>query len=223
MQHRLSSHAPVHEAKIDRDLLATGVIQGFAAPERGPNPCRLELVAGGQVVSVANANGFSEMAQAAGVRFGWCRFDLVGLSMAGALGETAHLRCAISGNLIESIDLEALTLAPVRRPALSAPKLKTYISGLSGCSQLRQIMPFGEWYRAHRGESAFIDASYNYLHGRHADGEEISIFMRTLPEGWGVMDCWDKIVESQEYADRRNWELCGVFSPGFPFGRELFG
>jgi hypothetical protein len=183
----------------------------------------LELVAGEQIVSVADACGFSEPAHAKGVRLGWCRFDMGGLFIAGALNGMVNLRCAVSGNLIEAFNLAALAPAPTSRPFLSLSELRAYISELSGCSDLHQIAPLAEWYRRQHGDRSFVGASYLYLHNRQASGEEIDSFLHSLPSGWGIMDCWEKITSSPEYMRRTISILPGVFSPGFPFGLELLG
>jgi hypothetical protein len=218
---KLRSYAPVHRAEINRDLIEHGIIQGFAAPLQGPAPCRVELVAEGQVVSIADACGFSGAARAAGIRFGWCGFRLNGLSAAGALGDRVYLRCVVSGNLIEEFESMPLELTSIEKPELSVSELRKFIGDLFGCSKLDHIAPFAEWYQKKYGDYAFIEASYAYLLDRKPAHAEVIECLKELPKNWGMVDCWQMIIDRPEYAGRRSLVLPGIFSANFPFGLEL--
>lgn len=214
-------YAPVHKAEINHDLIAYDIIHGFAAPLRGPNPCRVELISEGQIISVADACGFSDIAWAAGLRFGWCSFRLGGLSTASALGSEVYLRCSVSGNLIEQFDPETLTFSSDKKPELSVLELRKFIGDLFGCVELDHIVPFADRYRKKYGDYAFIEASYTYLHNRKPGYVEVNEFLENLPKYWSITDCWQIVTESAEYASRRNKALPGIFSVDFPFGLEL--
>jgi hypothetical protein len=221
MGYSMRSYAPVHESEIDRTEIARGFIQGYAAPKRGPKWCRLELVSGGKLVAVADACGYSEIARANGVRFGWCRFDMGGLAVAGALAELVQIRCAISGALVAEFEAEALVGAVPKRQPLTLSALCAFISELRGCSSLEQISPFAERYREIHAEKAFVEALYVYLLKRRPSAREVDDFLRDLPEGWNVGDCWKKMTSSPEFARRPSKILPGGFDPGFSFGLEL--
>jgi hypothetical protein len=223
MNLRISNYAPVSMTEIDHDKLSLGVLQGYAAPERGPKPCRLELVCGGKLVAIADASGFSKTAHAKGVRFGWCRFDMNGLTLTGALDEVAELRCIISGRVVHDFRAKSFASSfPVRKPlALSA--FRTLIGELHGCSSLEQIAPFTERYRELHGDRAFLEALYLYLHTRKVSGIEVDSFLRHLPEKWTVADCWHIITSSDEFVRCQRYALPGIFASGFTFGLELLG
>ena len=224
MRDKASIYAPVSAAEIEPSSIAGGVVQGYAAPERGRRPCLLEMVGGSSVVAVARACGFSDAALKAGVRFGWCRFDLGGLTVAAAFGETVQVRCAISGATIASWPPEQLNRSEARprRASLQVAGLRMFIEELSGCSELIQVEPIAQLFRAEHGDQAFIEASYMYLHKRLPNVSERHHFFDDLPVDWTVTACWEKIVSSNEFITKRRFPLPGVFTSGFPFGLGAF-
>src|SRR5271170_1129574 len=134
------NYAPIDQVQIDPSSLELGVVSGYAAPSHGPKPCLLELIAGRDILATARACGFSENALIANLRFGWCGFKLGGLDVAGALGRTVELRCAVSGLVIETWTSENLLhslAAP--RPTMRVTELREFAQGLYGCSNLAQI------------------------------------------------------------------------------------
>jgi hypothetical protein len=221
----ITKYAPVDQVEIDPSSIEEGVLRGYAAPNRGPKPCLLELVAGRTVLALAPACGFSKKALLANVRFGWCGFELGGLTVAGAFGETVQVRCAVSGDVIDSWIPEKLLLqllAETRGPIIRVIELQEVMRGFSGCSDLSQIVPFAEQFRSSHDDRDFVNASYLYLHKRRASDEELDDFVAHLPADWDSAVCWNRIVNSDEFTSQRRFPVPGVFSAAFPYGLGVF-
>ena len=90
----------MNEANIKADLanigpvaqfmvfgITKGVARGYAAPTGSANPSGLLATSGERVLGVAVATGFSSEALTAGLRHGWCGFELSGVTLGAALGE----------------------------------------------------------------------------------------------------------------------------------------
>lgn len=212
-------HAPTAQFEVLRMDMASGTIEGHAAPDRGLLPCGLRLEAGRETVSSAEATGFSDAAARSGLRLGWCGFVIGGLAQAVAMDDDVTLKCAGSGAVLSKWSAASLTamLLPAARRPLTVEGLIARSIAAGGCSDVRQVLPFAIGLARTRGREAFIKATYRYLLDRLPDAQAIDLPRGEEVDPGMVEACWQAVISSDEYTSVRRWGHAGPFQPSFPF------
>jgi hypothetical protein len=214
-------YAPVHQIRI---LSMSGNrLRGLAIPEGGLRPSAVILAAGERLFGVSIAGGFSEEAKAAGLRYGWCGFELLGLQHALALGPRSEVRCAATNRSLITLDDDGIASAAnslstsITVEALRAAALRENLT-----EDPDVIWPFAEAFLQEKGPRAFIDATYLYLLGRPADLDGRSFYEKSIAEGMRPRDVWSTFVESEEFRSKAMKVLSGPFDSDFPYSLSPF-
>lgn len=148
-------------------------LQGFAAPSGGPAPCLVKLTAGETPIAFAQAGRFSAAAAAAGLRLGWCGFDIPGVRQAFAIASEVTLSCGVSGETLATIPFDP-ALFEGGQPAestLSVIQLLTLARDGEMAEDIAHILPFALAHLRRHGARALIEASYQTLLRRWPDGD----------------------------------------------------
>ena len=162
------SYSPV--AAFSLEDTSDDRLTGYAAPS-GRNPTLLKLTANDTPISFARGAGYSTAAAAAGLRLGWCGFEVHGLRQAVAIGDDVKLICGVSGEVLATLPISLLDKTPPAAARLSAEDLVSMVRAPECCSDLEPLMPFAmNHYRRH-GARQFIEASYQAVFGRWPDTE----------------------------------------------------
>lgn len=214
--------AAVEKFYVETVLSDGYAVTGFAAPSRGTQPCALMLVANGELLAVTVAGDFSSTAQAAGIRLGWCGFEIGDLPTCALLQTTIELRCIASNRLLQSWSRDALAeFQSVPRRVLSVAAFRQRLRRPGACYDVAHVLPFGEHHRWSSDDRAFLIASYRWAFERIPTSEELDIRMAAFPPGWTVSDCWFAFCHSDEARRRQVPPLPGPFRPSFPFSLAL--
>lgn len=215
-------YAPVHQIRI---LSMSGNrLRGLAVPEGGLRPSAVILAAGDRFLGVSIAGGFSEDAKAAGLRHGWCGFELLGLQHALALGPRGEVRCAATNRSLITLDDDAIASAansPFIRITVEALRAEALRENLT--EDIEAIWPFAEAFFQEKGPRAFIDASYVYLLGRPSDPDGRSDYETKLAAGSGPRDIWLEFIECDEFKNTGIKFFPGPYDPDFLFSLTPFG
>lgn len=199
-------------------------IMGFAAPLKGRKPCAVELVVGTEVIAFSKAGRLSLQAYAAGLRFGWCGYELFGLSEAIAIDGDITVRCAVHGNVLHRYDRSAIEKAPQAGPVtLSARELLQELRLTNGTSDLKYILPFLKRYSSTHGTRDIVEALYRYIFRRSADESGLKTWTDRINEGTTPEHIAETLWSLAKYENSSVPPvLQGPFEPGFTFGLELF-
>jgi hypothetical protein len=210
-------YAPVHQIRI---LSMSGNrLRGLAAPEAGPRPSAVILTAGERVLGVSIASAFSEEAKVAGLRDGWCGFEVAGLQHALALGPRGEVRCAATNHSLITLDDDAIaSAASAPHTDITVEALRSQALRENGTANEAAVWPFAEAFFQEKGFGAFIDALYAYLLGRPCDKDGRSHYEQSMAAGAAPQDIWLSLLESEEFKNRGLKIIPGPFDPGFPFG-----
>ena len=191
-------------------------LQGYAAPN-GATSAQLRLISDDTTIAVVKATGYSAAAAAAGLRLGWCGFELHGLQQAFAVGDAVRICCGVSGEVLATLPREALT--PVMPPAkqLSVLDLISAVRSTESCPSMHELLPFAvNHYRRH-GARQFIEASYQTLLGRWPDTNATDIDFEIDTEEKRVESYLDVMINSEEYQEKWGGVIPGPFMAGFRF------
>lgn len=214
-------YAPVHQIRI---LSMSGNrLRGLAVPEGGLRPSAVILAAGERFLGVSIAGGFSEDAKAAGLRHGWCGFELLGLQHALALGPRGEVRCAATNRSLITLDGDAIASAansPFIRITVEALRAEALRENLT--EDIEAIWPFAEAFFQEKGPRAFIDATYLYLLGRPADPDGRSVYEKSIAAGMRPRDVWNTFVDSDEFRNKTMKAHSGPFDSDFPYSLSPF-
>lgn len=199
-------------------------IVGFAAPTGGQKPCAVELVVGAETIAFSKAGRFSQAAYSAELRYGWCGFQLSGLSEAIALEGVVAVRCAVSGEVLHQFNREEVeTLRGVEAGSLSAMGLLRELRLSNGTTNLKHVLPFLNRYASTHGARDVVEVLYRYLLRRSADESGMQTWACRIEGGtpaWQIAEAiWDIAQHEKPLVSP---VLEGPFEPGFAFGRQLF-
>ncbi|NBB63515.1 hypothetical protein GVN18_30075 [Pseudomonas sp. ODNR1LW] len=200
------------------DELGGDVLRGYAAPS-GFEPALIKLVAGDIPITFARAAGFSPAAEDAGVRLGWCGFELPGLRQAFAISDDVKVCCGVSGEILSTIpgDLVSKEIPP--SVELSAHDLLLKVRSLDCCRTLDPLTPFAlNHYRRH-GARQFIEATYQTLLGRWPDDTVPDLELSLSSDEERVIFYLIDVIGSEEYAAKWGDLIPGPFSTGFRYDR----
>ena len=213
--------APVERLEIVQ--LVGNRVRGYAAPVGGDRPCAVVIASGSRVFGVAVAGAFSTEAKAAGLRLGWCGFEVMGALFGMALGGSAELRCAVeSRTLVQLNNVDCLAQVMAPRPQASVEAALSIVQRQNDATGPDAVMPFSEAYCRVHGNAAFVDATYRYLLGRNADPHGRDSFLKDMDGGLSPDAIWRRFMTVPEYTNLPRHSFPGPFDPGFPFGRYAF-
>ena len=191
------SYSPV--AAFSLEDTSDDRLTGYAAPS-GRSPTLLKLTANDTPITFARGTGYSTAAAAAGLRLGWCGFEIYGLRQAVAIGDDVKLICAVSGEVLAALSLNLLDKAPPAAVRLSAEDLVSMVRAPECCSDLEVLMPFAmNHYRRH-GARQFIEASYQTLFSRWPDSQAPELDLDCETDEECVERYLMDMMESKEFA-----------------------
>lgn len=191
-------------------------LRGYAAP-KGAAPALLKLTSDGTPISFSRASGYSSAAAEAGLRLGWCAFQVHGLRQAFAIGDSVMLCCGVSEDVLATLSIDMLDRAKPETAQLSAVDLVALIRAPDLCPEREQLLPFAlNHYRRH-GARQFIEACYQTLLGRwpEADAPDIDFGLKT--DEYRVESYVADVLDSAEYRARWGEAIPGPFMSGFRF------
>lgn len=191
-------------------------LRGYAAPS-GASPALVKLTADDAPIAFARASGYSSAAAEAGLRLGWCAFQIHGLRQAFAIGDDVKLRCGVSDEVLATLSIDMLSPATPTTAQLSALDLIDLVRAPDICPGLEQLLPFAiNHYRRH-GARQFIEACYQTLLGRwpEVDAPDVDFALETDEDR--VEFYVDAIIASKEYKARWGGAMPGPFMSGFRF------
>lgn len=200
------------------DAVEGDVLRGYAAP-RDFEPALIKLVAGDTPIAFARAAGFSPAAEGAGVRLGWCGFELPGLRQAFAISEDVKVCCGVSGENLSMISGDLVSKEVPPSVELSAQDLLSKVRSLDCCRTLDPLTLFAlNHYRRH-GARQFIEATYQTLLGRWPDSSVPDINPSPLSDEERVIFYLIDVIGSAEYGSKWGDLIPGPFSSGFRYDR----
>ncbi len=214
--------APTAAFACDPANLDGGALTGFAAPDGGPDPCLVELVCGGETLSMARAVGYSHSAAEGGLRLGWCAFVLGGLTSARSPEEAVEIRCALTARTLAAFSPRDLAGRSDReRERTTVLGLRSFLGRLYGCLDVEQIRPFYEPFIAANTIRDCVKAAYEYFLRRTPSEIEIEGLAPHVPHPL-TMDWIARLfIECDEFKAGPGFPLPGPFDPGFPFDRGV--
>ncbi len=196
--------------------ISADCLRGYAAPN-GPSPALVKLTSDDAPIAFARASGHSTAAAEAGLRLGWCAFQIHGLRQAFAIGDDVKLRCGVSDEVLATLSIDMLSPAKPTTAQLSALDLIALVRAPDICPSLEQFIPFAiNHYRRH-GARQFIEACYQTLLGRwpEADAPDVDFALETEEDR---VKCYvAAILASNEYQARWGEVIPGPFMSGFRF------
>ncbi|WP_428151633.1 hypothetical protein [Brevundimonas sp.] len=203
--------------------IVDGAIEGYAAPARGLLPSSVALFAGDTAISHVRAARFSEEAETAGVRLGWCGFRLPGLAQALALGGQIQVRCGVSNAVLmkPAVDVSAVEKSSRTVTQVTVAELLALVRSEDSCPDVQQLAVFGHDHMRRHGSVSFLFATYQTLFDRDPDSSVI--------EGWGgetmtlieVATFLGEMMASEELESNAVQGIPGPFQTRFKFDRAL--
>lgn len=196
-------------------------LRGLAAPKGGFQPGALRLVAGGETIAATRASRYSPDAALAGLRVGWCGFELPGLDTAFAISSDVSVRCLVTDAVLATIELSQdlfAARADTNRP-LSA--LEVFRAGSAGerCESVAEIVRFATDHRDRHGARSFVEATCLMATEVLPDPEDLEEFIELVTSDEGVMTFLSLMQESDGQEPRRTFP--GPFHPAFRYDRSL--
>ncbi|WGM32288.1 hypothetical protein [Brevundimonas sp. NIBR11] len=203
----------------------TGLITGYATPRIGPRPAALSLTTGDTTIAVVRASRYSQTAAEAGIRAGWCGFELPGLAQAFALGSDVAINCVATGKVLERLAFSPDVFEAVSPPSQPLSAAEVFFAGSLGerCSDLEQVMPFAIDHRNRHGARSFMEATYQMLLDRLPDTVAYKQYEGVVTTDAGLIEFLDDITASDEYARYPLRVMPGPFHPAFRYDRGLLG
>lgn len=198
-------------------------IQGIAAPIGGPLPCQVGLFAGDVPVAFARAARFSQDAEDAAIRLGWCGFELPGLEQALALGGLIQLRCGASGAVLmkPKIDPDIFSTS-VRSPRiLSVFEAIRNTREAEACPDTKRLALFAREHLRLHGPRGVLSATYRTILGREIDPTGLAMWDHVSDLSDLVDEFIEDLVNSSEYQNMPVQVLPGPFQTAFAYDQRL--
>ena len=215
------NYAPV---SIFSGEIVDGVLEGYAAPERGLLPCSVGLFSGETAVSYARATRFSEEAEASGVRLGWCGFRLPGLAQALALEGAVEVRCGVTNAVLlkPAIDVSKVERSSRLVRQVSLTEFLTLVRSEDACPDVARLAIFASDHARRHGDRSFLHAAYQTLLGREPDSAIMAVWNGDSLDIDEIERLLSDMVESDELQGRAVQGIPGPFQSSFKFDRGLF-
>lgn len=204
---------------------AGSVITGYAAPRAGAKPAAVALMAGDVTIAVVRASRYSQTAAEAGVRVGWCGFELHGLAQAFALSSTVTLNCVATGRVLEKLAFDPAVFETVNRATQPLTATEVFLAGGLGerCENLEHVAAFAIDHRNRHGARSVLEATYQMLLDRLPDGAAYDGYGPLVMSDIGLLDLLKAICTSEEYKQNPLRIMPGPFHPAFRYDRGLLG
>lgn len=198
-------------------------ITGYAAPRMGPKPAALALKADGVLIAAVRASRYSHTAAEAGVRAGWCGFELPGVAQAFALGAEVTLCCLASGKVLERLALSPSVFEEVHRPSQPLSVSEVFAAGSLGerCADFTENLAFAIDHRNQHGARSFLEATYQMLLDRIPKPADYGLYEGLVATDEGLIEFLEELVASKEYAQYPLRAMPGPFHPAFRYDRGL--
>lgn len=191
-----------------------GVLTGWAAPENGPLCSEVMLFANETMVSAACADGYDADAARAGIRDGWCGFEICLSARHFVLAEELTLRCANTGSELFRLNLAEVSFAdPVVKPVRSVEEIldcqleKRYTDLTIFTALISRLAKTLD-------SEKFVEFAYRFMLRRKPDQaglRDYSLLAKTDP-----MKLIHLLSVSEEYKNRNELGVLGPFSSEFP-------
>lgn len=214
------NYAPV---SIFSGEIVSGVLEGYAAPERGLLPCSVGLFSGETAVSYARATRFSEEAEASGVRLGWCGFRLPGLAQALALEGAVEVRCGVTNAVLlrPTVDVSMIERSSRLVREVSLTEFLTLVRSEDASPDVARLAIFGFDHARRHGRRSFLHAAYQTLLGREPDDPTMAARNGDSLDIDAVERILSNIIASVEFRRRTVQGIPGPFQSSFKFDRGL--
>ncbi len=219
-----SRYSPVASFKLD-DKDATDaridVLTGYAAPRTGGQPCLVTLSADDRPIVQVRAARHSDAAELAGLRSGWCGFELPGLAQAFAVGDQVRVRCGVSGDVLAEVRLDPALFAdrPQTLTTLTASDILAHARHSETSPDVDHILPFARAHFERYGTRPFIEATYMTLLRRWPDQTVQLEPDADLTDDQRIAAFLDEIVEGKEFTQAWGGLIPGPFHPAFRYDR----
>ncbi len=192
---------------------------GYAAPKNGTKPCVLKLTADDTPIAFIRASRFSAEAFDAGLRLGWCGFEIPGLAQAFAIGSRVELACAGSGAILATIPVSTAVFAARAGEVERLSAAEVIVASRSGetCEHLDQLLPFAAHHRQKFGPRAVVEATFQTVLGRWPEHDLVDRWSRSIGDDAELIAFIDEITDSPEYRKDPLRSLPGPFHQAFRY------
>lgn len=214
---------PYAEVAVYQAASKNDAVIGYAAPETGIHPCLLHLKSDGEIISAAEAVGFSDDAHRKGVRTGWCGFKLFGLDMAKGLGAVLTVECAVSGRSLQTVASSPPATDGERERSTSLVTVEDILAlvrDYASAPSIEALTPFAKRHSQVGGFDSLIEASYISLLGREASADDVQVWRVLGSQANGERTLLEALVGSEEFRNRKG-SLPGPYQSAFLWNRDL--
>jgi len=187
---------------------------GWAAPETGSLCVCLGLYADTVLVAATKADEFSAKALKAGVRDGWCSFELELFSRHFVLSDELSVRCMTGNNELDRIHIKSVESNSVQaeKTNLVEDLIKAQLEPLY--TDVLIFEPIIRRMAATLSAEEFVSFAYQLILHRkpdHAGLRDYAALARA-----DAMKVFSKLMSSDEYVCSSRKGLSGPFSHNFP-------
>ena len=215
----VSPYSPVLSFKLESQ--DNGVLTGYAAPRSDGRTCALVLSADDRPIVHVRASRFSSSAEAAGLRGGWCGFEVPGLAQAFAVGDTVRLSCSVSGEVQAEIAFDETLFST--RPKAAVGLLPQDVLALARedemAGRIEDILPIAVFHFERHGAKAFLDAACLTLLRRGPEPEDLFEADVELSLEEQIFDHLLALAERDESISIWHGQIPGPFHASFHFDR----
>lgn len=217
------TYAPV--ASFAMDIVGDAYV-GHAAPTPGSQaPCLVVLTADGTPIAYSRAARYSETAEAAGIRHGWCGFFLPGRALAMGLGDSVQIRCGATDAVLAQpgFDPAILQTPAPATSQISVIDVVTLARDGESCTSVEQLAEFARHHLQKHGLHSFLHATFQMFFGRDADNEVIDAWLRAGDPEAEVLPFLEGVIGSKENQAKHFRHLPGPFQTQFRYDRSFIG
>jgi hypothetical protein len=202
-------------------LSQTHAIQGLAAPRAGFQPAALRLDAGGETIAAVRASRYSASAAAAGLRAGWCAFELPGVAKAFAISSDVSVRCLATDAVLATITPSRDVFAQPSDTDRPLTALEVFKAGSAGerCESIDEVIRFATDHRDRHGIRSLVDATFQMLTDSLPDTDDLEEFLELLASDEGVATFLTLMQERSGESPHRAFP--GPFHSAFRYDRSL--
>ena len=198
---------------------------GYAAPKSGTKPCVLKLTTDDIPIAFIRASRFSVEAHDAGLRMGWCGFEIPGLAQAFAIGSRVELACASTGAILATVPLsQAIFDSRIAEPErLSAAGVIGASRSGETCDDIDQLLPFAAHHLRKFGPRSAVEATFQTLLARWPENDVVDKWSPSIDDDEQLTELIAEITDSSEYQDNPLKSLPGPFHQAFRYDLGLLG
>jgi hypothetical protein len=194
-------------------------IEGEAAPTGGKLPCLIGLYSEGIPIAFGRATRHSPTAANAGLRHGWCGFEIPGAPLAKAIGNNVELRCGVTDRILgrPDIGLESLETVPPTASPINVFELVDLAQAGEDCPNVETFAAFGRNHLQLHGVHSFLHSTYQMLFGRDADNDVIGPWVASTDPLSEVEDFLNDLLVCEEFLAKPFSHLPGPFQDTFRY------